>query len=103
MVKITPTVGRVVLYFPSDQDRMEGMEVHSDAPCAALVSYVHSDFVVNLMVTDHDGNTWPRRSVQINVEGPHRETPHAEWMAYQLGQAEKTEKAEAALAGARAS
>ncbi len=100
MVKIVPTIGRVVLYFPSEADRMEGMEVHSDAPCAALVAYVHSDYVVNLLVTDHDGNAWARRSVQINVEGPHCETPHAEWMAYQQGQAAKTEKAEAALAAA---
>lgn len=92
MVKIVPTIGRVVHYFPSEADRLEGMEVHSDAPCTALVVYVWSDTCINLTVFDHDGCPWARRSVQIN--GPSSGEagavkPRAEWMAYQQGQAHK--------------
>lgn len=99
MVKIVPTIGRVVLYFPSEQDRQEGVDVFSAEPCCALVVFVHSETLVNLSVFDHAGFQHMRRSVSINVgdigEG------RAEWMDYQLGQAAKAEKAEAALAAAR--
>lgn len=100
-MKIVPTIGRVVLYFPSETDRLEGMEVISPEPCTALITYVWSDTCINVVAFDHDGEAWPRRRVAINVadagEG------RAEWMVYQQGQAAKADKAEAALAAARAS
>ena len=88
MVKIVPTIGRVVHYFPSEQDRCEGMDILSEAPCTALVAYVHSDTSVNLAVFDHCGTEWQRRAVPINIER-FTGTPRAEWMAFQQGQAAK--------------
>lgn len=83
---IKPTVGRVVHYFPSDYDRTTGMVIHDASPLTALIVYVWSDTCINLVVFDHEGNTCKRTSVAINVEGS---SPHAEWMAYQVGQAAK--------------
>ena len=108
MVKIVPTIGRVVHYFPSEQDRCEGMDILSEAPCTALVAYVHSDTSVNLAVFDHCGTEWQRRAVPINIER-FTGTPRAEWMAYQkqvaTGEIAPTRHAGNAdvLAGARAS
>jgi hypothetical protein len=87
---IKPTVGRVVLYFPSDDDRTQGMDVLSDAPCDAHVVFVHSDTSVNLVVFDHEGGKFSRRKVPINIER-FTGTPRAEWMPYQVGQAAKHE------------
>lgn len=89
-MQIVPTVGRVVHYFPSSLDVLEGeaMTIHGPAPCTALIVYVWSETCVNLTVFDHAGNPHPRTSVAINVQGA---SPHAEWMAYQVGQAKKHE------------
>jgi hypothetical protein len=96
---IKPTIGRVVHYFPSELDVLEGeaMAIYGNAPCTALIAYVWSDICVNLVVFDHTGIAFSRTSVAINVDGS---SPHAEWMPYQIGQAAKTEAAEAALAQA---
>ncbi|UZE51894.1 hypothetical protein ONR75_15795 [Rhodopseudomonas sp. P2A-2r] len=89
-MKIIPTTGRVVLYFPSEEDRMEGMDVLTEAPCTALVAFVHSDTSINLVVFDHCGQEFQRHKVPINIE---RFTglPRAEWMPYQVGKAAKHE------------
>ncbi len=87
---IKPTIGRVVWYFPSDDDIKQGMVIHEShsGPVDAHVVYVWSDTCVNLVVFDHQGNMFKRSSVAINVEGA---SPHAEWMPYQVGQAKKEE------------
>ncbi len=99
---IKPTVGRVVLFWPSIYyARQQGMAFGDPAqPLAALVTYVHGDRMVNLTVHDHNGVVWPVCSVQLLQEG---DAPvvggsfYCEWMPYQKGQAAKTEELEKAV------
>lgn len=86
---ITPTVGRVVWYFPGPYD---GVQRYDDKPCAAHVTYVHNDRMVNLVVFSHTGQIHVRNSVALIQEGDGENRPHmgwAEWMPYQQGQAKK--------------
>lgn len=89
---ITPTVGRIVWYFPTVHD---GMLSRGDQPFAAQVVFVHNDRMVNLLVTDHLGNTYPRERITLVQEGdPHpSKGGHCEWMPYQAAQAKKHEAA----------
>jgi hypothetical protein len=94
---IVPTIGRVVWYFPSDDDLSKlGMNKHGEQPFDAHVIYVWSETCVNLVVFDHEGYMFAKTSVPINLEG---QSPHAEWMPYQREQAAK-HAAEAAPAAA---
>ena len=98
---ITPTVGRVVWYRPSDFDRTT-MTIHSDSPeqpLAAIVAYVWNDQLVNLTVSDHNGATHSRTSVMLAQDGGHAVgLSYCEWMPYQKGQAAKAEQLEKQLA-----
>lgn len=87
---ITPTVGRVVWYTPTEND---GMSKHGGQPFAAHVVFVHNDRLVNLVVFDHDGRAHQRGSVQLSQEGDSVPSigGYAEWMPYQVGQAKKHE------------
>lgn len=60
-------------------------------PFSASVAYVWSDRLVNLTVSDHDGNTQSRTSVPLVQEGdvPPAGGRYCEWMPYQVGQAKK--------------
>jgi hypothetical protein len=87
---ISPTVGRVVWYYPKNHQP-------DQPPLAALVARVWSDTCVNLAV--FDGNGAPHRpgemtSVLLVQEGA--EVPsgghYCTWMPYQIGQAAKTEQ-----------
>jgi hypothetical protein len=89
---IKPSIGRVVLYWDRSPDRPAQSQAH-----AALVSYVHSDTMVNLSVFDAEGHPFSKTSVRLlqdNDEAPNG--PYCEWMPYQKGQAAKTEALEAA-------
>lgn len=91
---ITPTVGRVVWFHPYKGDKID----FSTQPLAALVTYVHSDTMVNLVVFDSNGNSHSRTSVylmQSNGLAPCEGDMYCEWMPYQKGQAAKTEALEA--------
>jgi hypothetical protein len=81
---IIPSIGRVVWYWhngTAQQDRGE-------QPFAALVTYVHSDICVNLVVFDPNGNPASKTSVRLAQEGDKDlGGPFASWMPYQLGQA----------------
>lgn len=86
---IRPTVGRIMWYWPIKERR--GAE-----PLAAIVTCVHGDHMVNFCVFEPNGMPSPRTSVPIVQDGsPHSigDSPYAEWMPYQLGQAAKTEAA----------
>lgn len=66
----------------------------------ALIAYVHSDTMVNLAVSDFNGNMTGATSVylvQENSEIPGY--PYCTWMPYQKGQASKTEALEKKLSG----
>ena len=93
MTIITPTVGRIVWYHPG-QVKPAGFISDRAAPCAAIVTYVHHDRMINLVAFDQNGGMHPRNSVQMYQENdPTTDEPveYAEWMPYQLGQAKKHE------------
>lgn len=97
-IVITPTIGRRIWYVPSTYDR-GGMkdkpstiiEGSSTQPCDAGVVFVHSDRLVNLSVTDHNGNLHKRTSVTLYQPGDtitHADGGYAVWMDYQQQQAQ---------------
>lgn len=97
---ITPTIGRVVWFYPSPSDAtlfpLRALFGHQ--PMAAHVAVVHNDALVNLMVIDPTGHAHPRGSVILRQEGdapPENAAAYCEWMPYQKGQAAKTEALEA--------
>ena len=61
---IKPTVGRVLWYWPSTQDIEAGMFAYpgSDQPFTAQVVFVHSDRMINLLITDHGGLALPEEA-----------------------------------------
>jgi hypothetical protein len=100
---ITPTVGRVVWYWPSLFDLATMRQIDVEQPFTAQVLYTRSERNVNLLVTDHYGGTHFRQGVQLKQEGDNV-TPgqsFAEWMPYQLGQAKKHEAEAAPQAAAQ--
>jgi hypothetical protein len=90
---ITPTVGRVVWYHPLPRSTI----IH-----AALIVHVHNQRLVNLAAFGSNGIGYGVTSVTLlQDDDPAPEFHHASWMPYQVGQAAKTEAAEAALAARR--
>ncbi len=96
MSKITPTVGRVVLFTPAKSD---DITTSGQRPLAAIITNVWSDTCVNLAVFDANGNSHSRTSVYLagDDDGPRPSYGFCEWMPYQKGQAAKTEALEAKL------
>jgi hypothetical protein len=99
---IKPTNGRVVHFTPGAHEQ-EIVHIDRRVPLAAMVVHVFGDRLVNLIVFDSNGSSFGRTSVPLlqdddaKPEGGY----FCSWMEYQKGQAAKTEKAEAALIGAR--
>ena len=69
----TPTVGKVVWYWPDSRD--SGMGNLGSQPMAATVAYVHNDHLVNLMVLDHFGLQHARTSVRLVQDDAERPVP----------------------------
>ena len=91
---IKPTPGRVVWYMPGTEREALG---GGDDVLAAIITYVHSDRLVNLTVFGVDGTVHPRTSVKLLQDDEMEDylgQPHAIWMPYQKGQAAKTEALE---------
>ncbi len=90
---IKPTNGRVVLFTPSNH--LDDGFVYHGQPLAATVTHVWHDRMVNLVVHDANGVSWPKTSVTLLQDQD--QTPaygyFAEWMPYQVGQAKKHEAA----------
>lgn len=85
---ITPTVGRVVWFYPAESDPL--FVAGYTQPRAAIVARVFSDRLVNLSVIDPDGNHHPRTSVYLIQPGdPGTASNHCRWMPFQIGQAAK--------------
>ena len=100
MTVIVPTVGRVVLYWPTASERIQGQP--NDQPLKADVTYVWGDRMVNLMAVTPNGTPFGVTSVTLVQEGdPVPAERYAMWMPYQKGQAAKAEAAEKALAEAK--
>lgn len=99
---ITPTVGRVVWYWPSQQEiDAKSISIFDHGqPLAATVAFVYGDRMVNLSVVDHAGAQFRRTSVQLLQEGDERPPtswgPFAEWMPYQRAQQEAATAAQVA-------
>lgn len=93
-MKIVPTVGRVVWYYPG---KVEPGVLAGEGPLAAIVAHVWSDRMVNLTVFDGNGIPHALTSVDLAQAGDpvSGDGRYATWMPYQLGQAAKTEAAEA--------
>lgn len=97
-IVITPTIGRRIWYVPSTYDRgglkdkpSSIIEGSSTQPCDAGIVFVHNDRLVNLLVTDHNGNTHKRTSVTLWQPGDtitHADGGYAVWMDYQQQQAQ---------------
>lgn len=88
---ITPTVGRIVWYKPTPQDRERGMDTNGDEPLAAVVAAVLAPTVVNLGVFDATGALHVRQRVDlVQPEDPEpEEGGYCGWMPYQVEQAAK--------------
>lgn len=90
---IKPTVGRVVwFYMPVDAHQPGFAKPDDGEPCAAIITRVWGDRMVNLTVFDANGVPHSRTSVSLLQEGDEVPShPHATWMPYQVGQAKKHE------------
>lgn len=101
---IEPTIGRVVLFWPTlAYAREKGMAYEdSGKPLPAIITYVHNLRMVNLAVFDQNGENYPVTSVPLFQDG--EPVPnggfYCEWMPYQKGQAAKTEALEKAASEA---
>lgn len=94
---IVPTVGRKVWFRPGGpvDPAIQVMSPDYDnalgQPLDATIVYVHNDRLVNLLVVDHGGNSFPMHNVQLVQPGDEAcQTGHrAEWMPFQVTQAAK--------------
>lgn len=95
---IPPSNGRIVWFTPSKADRLPH---DPNQPLAAMIVHVWGDRIVNLSVFDRDGFQHPYTSVPLLQEDDAEPEGgcFCQWMGYQLGQAAKTEAAEAKAGG----
>lgn len=94
---IKPSIGRVVWYHPATSQRINGEP--DGQPCAAIVTYVWGDRMVNLTAMTPNGAPYGVTSVTLVQEGDASPIErYCEWMPYQKGQAAKTESLEKQLA-----
>ena len=59
---ITPTIGRVVWFWPAPENKDTPV---SEKPFAAIIAYVWGERMVNLIAFDHNGNPEPHTSVTL--------------------------------------
>lgn len=87
MTVIEPTIGRIVWFWRNP----EAMESPGAQPWAAIVTYVHSDHLVNLATFDPEGGILCETSVVLLQEGDAipDQSAFCQWMPYQIGQAKK--------------
>lgn len=86
-MRIEPTIGRIVWYWPSLVDGA----TRDPQPLAAIVAHVNQDGTVNLGIFDRSGDHYKRTHVPLIQEGdaePERDG-FCQWMPYQIGQAKK--------------
>jgi hypothetical protein len=81
---IKPTVGRVVLYWPTLTER----SFHHAQPFSAQIAHVWGDDCVNLSIIDEHGKHFTRDSVRL-AQDREAVDGECEWPPYQLGQVKK--------------
>ena len=80
---ITPTVGRRVWFWSSSPSAQV-------QPYDAGIAYVHSDRMINISWSDHQGNMRSQTSVPLVQPGDLKPSAfYCEWMPYQVGQVKK--------------
>lgn len=83
---ISPTVGRVVWFYP------KGHPAH-EQPLAAIVAHVWSDTCVNLAIFDANGRPMAEPPTSVLLVQPGNPVPtggfYCTWMPFQIGQAQK--------------
>ena len=87
---IKPTVGRMSWYYTSSNEHLTGSD-SPPQPCASIITYVHSDKLVNLAVFAPDGTLHPRQFIKLLQDDdvhPSGE-PYVQWMPYQIAQTAK--------------
>lgn len=91
---ITPTVGRIVWFYPAGHSR-------NHQPWPAIVAHVWSDTCVNLAIFDSNGKPLEQPPTSVLLVQDNMEVPsggnYCTWMPYQKGQAAKTEQLEKQL------
>lgn len=88
---IQPTRGRIVLVERTDGSTTSGV---------AIITKVWGDRCINVAGWNEHNSQWTYSSLTLVQDGDDIPAvgPYARWMDYQLGQAERTERAESALA-----
>lgn len=87
---IRPTVGRIVWFHHNAN--IAGFD-DRDAPLAAIVTYVHSDTLVNLCVFGPNGDSYAKASVYLEQgDAPRSVGMYCRWMPYQKVQSEKVQQ-----------
>lgn len=87
---IPPTTGRRVLVFAP---KMNGVHCSNPkAPFDGGIAYVHSDTMINVGYTDHNGEAHGQTSVKLldraqTTSDEHGKEWYAVWMEYQFNQA----------------
>jgi hypothetical protein len=96
---IVPSNGRIVLFHPGEF--FQGRQYDKAQPLGAMIVHVFDARTVNLTVMDSTGHPCAAQRVPLlqDDDTPPADGPYAEWMAYQKGQAAKTEALEQKLAG----
>lgn len=85
---IQPTPGRTVWFFLSNT--RSDMAGNAGVALAAVVTFVHSDRMVNLCVFDANGVPRPMTSIPLHQEDEDRPAgDYCTWMPYQVSQAKK--------------
>lgn len=95
---ITPTVGRIVWFYPPTHSPLPGFALPDDGqPLPAVIARVSNvdEGVLNLTVFDAEGVPHPMINVPLFQDGQAvpREGRYATWMPYQINQ-DKARKAE---------
>lgn len=98
MATIKPTIGRKVWYWCPATSGIGGVLDTTQAFDATII-FVHSEKLVNLIVTDHEGETSCEQNVELldpGMSDHHGGDTYATWMPFQVGQAKaaKPENAE---------
>lgn len=97
MTAITPTVGRIVHYYPTNED--SGAIISLGQPLAATIAHVWNERCINIAYLDTNG-VWRSKSSVLLVHEDDEARPGAgycAWMPYQIGQAAKAESLERQL------
>ena len=93
MEPITPTIGRKVWYWPTENDiKLDLMDSFDpNQPFDATVVFVHNLRKVNLFVMDHYGHADDRCGIPLIQPGDKKPDGggYCEWMPYQIAQAKK--------------